>query len=60
MHKPLGDPVAREGAREEDIGKCRDILGKTLHLCFHIVSICGGKQEADDMGCRQGVRVVSY
>lgn len=57
---PLVIQQAREGAQEEDTGKCRDILGKTLHLCFHIVSICGGKQEADDMGCRQGVRVVSY
>ena len=35
-----------------------DILGKALctYLCFHVVSICGGKQQADEMGCRREVR----
>lgn len=33
-----------------------DILGKALHLCFHMGSVWDGKQQADEMGCRRGVK----
>ena len=57
VQKSLGDPAAGERAEGEDIAGCVDVLGKALHLCFHAVSLCGGKQQADEVGCLQGVRV---